>query len=369
MWIGRGRLTNDLARWREAGWVTPQGEREIFAELASRQRGPGLAGALGILGVVLLGFAAMSFVAANWQDMSRLTRLVIIFGAMLGSYAAAALLFERRLDVFAHAAVLLAVAVFGAGIMLIAQMYHIDGRPPAAVLTWALGAFAAGLLLRSNPSLVAAGLLFGLWSGWESTLASRAHLPFLLPLAALAAVFLAERWRPGLHVIAALATAWLVWFGYVEQDGHAHGVVMTAGLLAAGLCVAALETPLGARLGSSAGAASPLLGYAMVAAFAGSFALQFIESAPPFELATLAAVTLALLLAAVAFGLRTGQRHLVWLGYAGFSVEILALYFHTIGSLLGSSVFFLVAGLIVIALAGLAWRLHRAEERQIGAVP
>ena len=67
-------------------------------------------------------------------------------------------------------------------------------------------------------------------------------------------------------------------------------------------------------------------------------------------------------------GLRTGQRHLVWLGYCGFSAEILALYFKTIGSLLGSSLFFLVAGLIVIALAGLAWRLHRAEERQIGAV-
>ncbi len=351
--------------------MTPDGEQQIFAELVGRRRGPGLAGILGILGAVLLGFAAMSFVAANWQEMSRLLRLSIIFAGLLGSYAAAALLFERRMDAFAHAAVLLGVAVFGAGIMLIAQMYHIDGRPPFAVLVWALGGLGAGVLLRSNPALVASALVFALWWGWEPVLANRAHLPFLLPLAGIGAMFLAERWRPGLHVVGALAAAWIVWLGYIENHGHLHWLGALIGLAASAALVAALEKAPDANLfGADVRAvAPPALGYAMVAAFAGSFAMQFIENPALPELVLLAAVTMGLLLGGIVYGVRAGLRAIVWLGYTGFSAEILSLYFNTVGTLLGSSVFFLVAGLIVIALAGLAWRLHRAEELRQGAVP
>jgi uncharacterized membrane protein len=49
---------------------------------------------------------------------------------------------------------------------------------------------------------------------------------------------------------------------------------------------------------------------------------------------------------------------MLWLGYAGFSIEVLALYFKTVGTLLGSSLFFLSAGVIVILLAAAAYRLH-----------
>lgn len=384
MWIGRGQFARDLARWREAGWVTPDGEQKIAAEIASRRRGPGLAGALGILGVVLLGFAVMSFVAANWQDMSRLLRLAIIFAGLLGSYAAAAVLFKRDLDVFAHAAILLGVAIFGAGIMLIAQMYHIEGRPPDAVLVWALGALGAGILLRSRASLAAAAPLFALWSGWESVLLHAPHLPLLVAAAVLGAAFFAERWRPGLHITAALVTGWVIWIGYIDSPmprEQAHWITAAIGLASAGVFLWLLHraphvdvsgaSEFGASLFgvSVETVASPLLGYAALAAFAGLFAMQFVQDPSTATLALLAAVTLALLLAMIVYGLRTGQRHLVWLGYCGFSAEILALYFQTVGSLLGSSLFFLIAGVIVIALAALAWRLHGLEERRMGALP
>jgi uncharacterized membrane protein len=57
-------------------------------------------------------------------------------------------------------------------------------------------------------------------------------------------------------------------------------------------------------------------------------------------------------------GLRSSSAAMLWLGYAGFSIEVLALYFKTVGTLLGSSLFFLSAGAIVVALAGAAYRLH-----------
>ena len=83
--------------------------------------------------------------------------------------------------------------------------------------------------------------------------------------------------------------------------------------------------------------------------------------------ALLAVLALALSLAAVVWGLRSGNRGPLWLGYVGFSIEILAIYSKTLGSLLNTSLFFLVAGLIVAALAALAYRLHaEGETREAG---
>ena len=67
-------------------------------------------------------------------------------GHQRACYGGAAWLFARRLAAFAHAAVLAGIAVYGASIMLIAQMYHMEGNPPDAVLMWALGALLAAPL-------------------------------------------------------------------------------------------------------------------------------------------------------------------------------------------------------------------------------
>lgn len=363
MWVARRRLAEDLARWREHGWVTPEGEAHIRHDLLESRFGPGLPTVLGILGVVLLGFAAMSFVAANWQDMPRLLRLVIIFAGLGGAYAAAAGLFARRMEGFAHAAILLGIAVFGAGIMLIAQMYHIEGHPPGVMLVWALGALGAGVLLRSNPALAAATLLFGIWSGWEMSLSKEIHWPLLVAAAALGASFAFNRWWPGLHLTSSLLTGWLIVTGYVVKGNAGHMAVTVIGL---GIASAAVYAAYRERAQDTSNAlvsdiAAAILGYGMIAAFAGLWALQFFERMETPGLAALAAITIALLVLAIHQGLSLGYRGAVWLGYAGFSAEIFALYVKTVGSLLGSSVFFLVAGLIVIALAGFAWRLHRAE--------
>ena len=67
MWGYQHRLKKDVERWRAAGWIDADGERAIRADIASRGRGIGLPGALAMLAAVLIGFAVMSFVAANWQ--------------------------------------------------------------------------------------------------------------------------------------------------------------------------------------------------------------------------------------------------------------------------------------------------------------
>ena len=89
------------------------------------------------------------------------------------------------------------------------------------------------------------------------------------------------------------------------------------------------------------------------------FALQFFEDTHGGKLILLAALTLVLLLAAIAHALSTGNRGALWLGYIGFSAEILTLYGVTVGTILGTSLFFLIAAVIVALLAYAALRLAR----------
>lgn len=356
------RLRRDLAHWRASGLITDETLRALEADVAARHRGiAGLAPVLAILGAVLLAFAAMSFVAANWQEMSKLARLALLFSSIWGTFALAGLFHTRALPAFADAAILLACALFGASIMLIAQMYHMDGNPPDAVLTWAAGTLLAGTALRSNPALALAMVLAGVWSGWETMISQVTHWPFLAAWLAVAATFAWQRWRPGLHIAGSAAAAWTIALAFTWDKGTpSYALVAVVGLVAvAGIIIAERSFPRFADLGLAPAA----LGYAMVVAFAGLLLLQLDRPRIATDtLILLAALTLALLLAAIVWGSRTGQRNVLWLGYAGFSVEILALYLKTIGTLLGSSLFFLVTGLIVIALAGIAWRLHQREQ-------
>jgi len=71
-------------------------------------------------------------------------------------------------------------------------------------------------------------------------------------------------------------------------------------------------------------------------------------------------VSIAVLVSAVmliAGGLLTGLRTFVVVGYAVFGVSILILLWRTVGTLLGQSLFFLVAGVVLLGLALGARRL------------
>jgi uncharacterized membrane protein len=355
MWLYAQRLQRDLVRWRDAGLITAASEAAIRADIAARSHGPGLSGVLGLLGAVLLGFAAMSFVAANWQEMSRLARVGLLLAGLWASYGAAGVLVQRNLPGFANAAVLLGTALFGASIMLIAQMYHIDGNPPDAVLTWGAGALLAGVALRSNPALGLAMLLVALWSGWQTTLLDGVHWAFLLGWAAVAAAIAWRRWSGGLHLAATVLAGWVIGLGYLLNEGHAHPLVVGLGVAVAAAGLAAEQVPDLRRYTAA------LIGYGSTVAFAGLFALQFIDRTTTGEQVLYGVLTLAGVLAAILWGARSGHRGMLWLGYAGFSIWVLAIYFKTIGTLLGSSLFFLATGVLVIGLAWLAYRLHEGQ--------
>jgi uncharacterized membrane protein len=365
------RVERDLARWQADGFVSEEGAAAIRADLAARGSPFGAAGIFAVLGAVLFGFAVMSFVAAHWTSMSKLSRLGLLLATLWGCYGAAAWLFSRRQEIFAQAAVLAGIAVYGASIMLIAQMYHIDGNPPDAVLWWSLGALLAAVLAQSNPALAAAFVLITVWTEWERMFSQNAHWLFLPVWAAAVAVAAWLRWRPGLHLAALSLIAWLIPLGFLVLGRHAHWLVAligTAVALAAALAAPAIDRRLPA--------ARALFAYGVATAFIALFIAQFIDDYSFLYsdrrrslglLLLLAVVTLIGLLAAMAWALYSGNRPALWAGYVGFAAEIYALYWYTLGSMLETSLFFLVAAILVSALAWLAYTLHHRKIMQAPA--
>ena len=354
MWQTRKRTLKDVDYWHAQGWISDDGAAAIARDLDSRTNPFGTAGALAILGAVLIGFAAMSFVAANWQDMPRLTRLGLLFAGLVSAYGAAGYLAPRNMERFANAATLTGVGLFGASIMLIAQMFHIEGNPPDAVLMWGAGALLAGVALSSTAALGATMPLAMLWGGWQQSLQDGVFWWFLPIWAIVAAAYAWHRWRPGLHLSSIALTLFTISLGFLSWVGGSHITVAALGLAA--VCAAFVVRYVVSK--DFEDETVTVAGYGMVTTFAGLFALQFIEQTTLLGLIGFAVITLALLLAAIYWGVRNENRSIAWLGYAGFSIEVLGLYFKTFETLLGSSLFFLVAGIIVMALAGLAYKLH-----------
>src|SRR3990172_8430062 len=100
----RRRLADDLPRWQENGWVTPQGQVAILNSLDSQRSAIGLAAVIGILGGLLIGVGVIAFVAANWEEMPRLLRFFTLIVAMALAYIVGAGLRLRNLFAFSEAA-------------------------------------------------------------------------------------------------------------------------------------------------------------------------------------------------------------------------------------------------------------------------
>jgi uncharacterized membrane protein len=122
-------------------------------------------------------------------------------------------------------------------------------------------------------------------------------------------------------------------------------------------------------------ASQALFAYAVTVGFAGFFIMQFIDDLfdPRVvkltlgQFIALAALTLALLIAAMYWALSTDNRGALWVGYAAFAIEIFAIYVRMLRTLLNTSLFFLIAAVIVSALAWAAYRLHQRQLSAAGA--
>lgn len=407
------RVSRDLITWENEGWVTPTNADHIRKSLNQSDATSRMPLVFMFLGAILLGFAALSFVAANWAEMSKLTKVVLLFTAMGSAYGAAIYCHLKKRPGYANIATLLGLLLFGVNIALVSQIYHISGDVSDGLLLWSLGALSTALLAGSRSALVLAiigGASWNFTNGWTDQYSF--HWPYLIFWGICIAWAQKEQWREAFHLsalslvsFAVSSTITLDSFGweteeifpflgliaaciwFVSQRANSlMQIFSTYALLSSLTCLFFVQV-----FGLEDTAPTSAITY-IIAALLCSIAVlvynQFIRDHSNRDTIGSALLLLALilptsLLSALSAPSDTWLLILesplvfliaLWLIYAGstratrsvtnigftlFATQTIYIYLETLGSLIGSASFFFVSGILLIA-GGWAlnkWRL------------
>lgn len=238
-------LFPELERWTEQKIISVEQAariRALYAEPASKLSW-GLIVFFG-LGAAILGLGVILLFAYNWDEIPKFGKLALIFGGIAAAHVGG-LRLRAHADwrsQLGDALSLLGTMGFGAGIWLIAQIYHIEEHFPNGFLVWALGALALAWALDSIPQGMLAAILFACWGGAE-TLGFAVPTEASILLTGLGVGALAWRKRSALLAAAVLAALyWLVLCNASYWDGAA-GVFSNAFALSIAL-IAAAKLPL-----------------------------------------------------------------------------------------------------------------------------
>lgn len=221
-------LFPELERWTEQKLISPEQAARIRAlyDEPAGQLTWGLVVFFG-LGAAILGLGVILLFAYNWDDIPKFGKLALIFGAMAAAHGTGWRL-RRRDDWRRHlgeALSLLGTMGYGAGIWLIAQIYHIDEHFPNGFLLWGLGALTMAWALDSVTHGILAALLFAWWGGAETLhFGERTEISVLLAGVGVGAL----AWRLRSAVLAGVALGALYWLTLCHAAEWAGG----AGVLA-----------------------------------------------------------------------------------------------------------------------------------------
>jgi uncharacterized membrane protein len=354
----RGRLKRDLALSVDKGLLDRPKADALLGELDSRPSAFSVGHVLLILAAVLVAAAILLLVAANWEAIPRPARAAGLVLLIWVFHLAAGLAQARGAMAIGAALLVLGAASFGAALSLLGQMYHLSGDVSDMMIVWFCVTGISAALFRSPTLTGFAGLLA--WAAlalyiddnnwtWDSVYGWMAPV---MALSLLALVYWTGAARVR-HMAYLLMIAWLVWLYGLHAD--VTTAIALAGLGMAGfLAVSLAASPLHG-LAERAGAAPAF--YTFLLAVIGLGLLHF-DYEIGVALALLGLVTLAFAIAGIALSGRDNGA-VRYLAYLIFSAELLYLSFVTIDTILGTSAFFLVSGLVVALLAWLAFRLEK----------
>lgn len=125
-------------------------------------------GVLPLLGSILVGLGILSFVAANWQGIPQIARLVIILVLLVAFYGGGELFRKKGNEKLGLAMTALGLFSFGGGIVLIAQMFHLVSYDIMSFIVWGSVGTLLTYLYRSK-FLYLISLLIFTCAQWYST--------------------------------------------------------------------------------------------------------------------------------------------------------------------------------------------------------
>ncbi|PJR88086.1 hypothetical protein CN878_09235 [Ochrobactrum sp. 695/2009] len=359
-----------IERWQRDGLIDAETASKLNADLEKRASVFSLGSVLATLGGLLLGAAVIMLVAANWQEMPRLMRIGLIFVLIWASYLGGAWRQVRGDKLFPPVCYIVGAASFGAGLALVGQMYHLSGDIHSAAIYWSVGVLISAFLLRA-PVLAAFGAAVACFylstyvfdtSSYDD-LTYRWVGPLLLAFGVAAALF--TRSRHAAHLWAMFSIGWALLI-YAERENNTVLVLM----LIVGIGLILADGFAHATMQRLTRFAHPLAAYGLLLALLSLVTLQLNQM---FSYSSISAgldrdivysiFILALAIGAIAVAGRNngGLRSIA---YAAFSIQVLYLAFETVGTMIGTSGFFLTAGILVLLLAAFVRRMENRFGRK-----
>ena len=297
-------LYRELERWLDSGLI----EREQAEAISALYPPPGEARPWALIlfsgmGAVIVGLGIILLFAYNWAAMPKFAKLATIFVGLGAAHCGGIWLHAKseRFRPVGEALTILGTMLFGAGIWLVAQIYHIDEHFPTAFLVWGLGALALAWALPSVAQGILAAVLLAIWVGVEAgEFGVAMHVGPVLIVVLLGALAYRQRSRVLLGVVIASFAVALLFSGMAVGDEE-----LVTSLL---LCVAAVSMAAGVlvRRHGRFPEAGPIFGFLGLSTyFVMLFLLCFPDVAdwmldPPFGEAAAGVYWLVLLAAALA---------------------------------------------------------------------
>ncbi|WP_219835972.1 DUF2157 domain-containing protein [Paenibacillus sp. R14(2021)] len=138
--MSRKWLQQEGPEWTRKGIISQDQLGQLLAYYPERKRAAGL---IPLLGSMLVGLGILSFIAANWGDISQLMRLILIGIMIAGFYAAGETFRRKNHEKLGIGLIGLGLLSFGAGIILVGQMFHLQAYDITSFTVWG----CAGLVL------------------------------------------------------------------------------------------------------------------------------------------------------------------------------------------------------------------------------
>jgi uncharacterized membrane protein len=253
-------LEKEMKTWVDQEIITPDQQSMILSNYPEREHGirwlPLLAG-------ILVGAGVLSFIASNWQDVPVGLKLVLIFGSLIGTTVVGERLIRRGSGITGLAFIIVATILFGGGIFLIGQIYHLISYHSGAFYIWFASTILMAYVYRSKVLYLLSIIILNI-AGYYSLIQFDYHSLMFYVMSLGAFPFVIFRKAGWISVILYLSLAVYSTVGIFAEDGEFTRMLLYGGLL----LVLSDSLPLIPKSARMAAVTSKIFGYVFGLLFA-----------------------------------------------------------------------------------------------------
>ena len=395
-------LKGRINLWRESGLISDEQSESIInfeaapeAPIRLGVRFSRLIVVLSTLGAILIGAGIISFVAANWQGIPAIAKLGFLIVGQTATYAVAyQFQFVRGYPRVGGAIMFAGAAWFGANVFLVAQIYHLPTDNPDLLIWWFIGVLPLAYIARSKAITVMAVGIFVVGISWKAASQTDDAVSGLLVTSILlfvgaaiysvglahmqraSAKFFAAPYMVGGALLAIIVTYMFTFAGFVndyERNSALENFEVSSGYIALAAVVSAITIVSLMVANWKLGRSEKRLSFRLaeptiiiLTIIAGWFmAIHIFESAAPYVILFNLLLVIQIF-GIIGLGVINKREAFVNIGIVFFVIDLSTRYIELTVDMLGTSLAFIIGGLLLLGVGYSMERARRSLLRQFG---